>query len=131
VTLAGPSPDTLIDPIPVETLRREISATMRDWGRQILEDPEPYRNRFYQGYIVLSYCRMLHDLVEGRPGSKRAGADWAKVHLDARWSELIDRAWSGRPDPARSVRQEPDDADFRSTLRFVSYVNEIRRSRFD
>ena len=128
IRLAGPSPATLVDPIPVDALRREIRATIRDWGAQILEQPERYRNRFYQGFIVLSYCRMLHDLVVGRPGSKRAGAAWAQATLDPAWSALIDRAWGGRPNPAVGVREPPDSADFESTLRFVrSIIRESER----
>jgi len=122
VTLAGPHPATLIDPIPIEVLRREIGATIRDWGRQILDHPADYANRFYQGFIVLSYCRMLHDLMLGRTGSKRAGAEWAKATFDAAWSPLIDRAWGGRPDPATSVRSPADPADFQSTLEFVRFI---------
>jgi hypothetical protein len=77
IALSGPDPLTLIDPIPVDVLRREMLDTIQSWGQQILDQPDEYRNRFYQGFIVLSYCRMLHDVVEGRPGSKRAGAAWA------------------------------------------------------
>ena len=119
ITLAGPPPEPLIDPVPVDALRREIRRTMQQWGREILEHPDQYRNRFYQGYIVLNYARMLHDLMEGRPGSKRAGAAWAKATLDPAWTDLIDRAWATRPDPVASVRQPPDAADFERTLEFV------------
>jgi hypothetical protein len=122
LTLAGPAPKTLIDPIPVDALRREMRETICDWGGDILEDPELFRNRFYQGFIVLNYCRMLHDLREGHPGSKRAGATWAKANLDSAWSGLIDRAWNTRPDPAVSVRQPADAADFESTLQFVKLI---------
>jgi hypothetical protein len=112
----------------MDALRREIRDTMRDWGKQILDRPNRYRNRFFQGFIVLSYCRMLHDLVEGRPGSKQAGATWAKAALDPVWSPLIDRAWDGRPNPAVSVREPPDVTDFDSTLQFVrSIINESER----
>jgi hypothetical protein len=82
VALAGPDPATLVDPIPVETLRHEIMDTISGWGQQILAEPEHYNNRFYQTFIVLSYCRMLHDLHTGFPGSKRAGAEWAKANLE-------------------------------------------------
>jgi hypothetical protein len=119
VVLAGPSAATLVNPISADALRQEIRATMRDWGRQILRDPESYRNRFYQTYIVLSYCRMMHDLVNGYPGSKRAGAAWARATFGPAWSALIDRAWDGRPNPAASVREPADLTDFESTLRFV------------
>lgn len=116
VTLAGPSPALLIDPIPVATLRKEIMATIHDWGQEILANPDPFRNWFYQGFIVLNYCRMLHDLYRGFPGSKLAGAQWAKANLDPSWTGLIDRAWGGRPDPAVSVRQRADPKDFKARL---------------
>lgn len=122
VTLAGPPPRTLVAPIPVTMLRHDILTTMRDWGHTILSNPDQYNNRFYQTYIVLNYCRMLHDLHMGRPGSKRAGADWAKASLDPTWSGLIDRTWAGRPNPAVSVRQPADPADFQATLELIRYM---------
>jgi hypothetical protein len=122
VVLAGPAPASLIDPMPEEALRSEFFETLNHWGRVILDDPASYRNRFYQGFIVLNYCRMLHDLHRGYPGSKREGAEWAKSALDPSWSDLIDRAWDTRPDPGWQVRQPPDPEDFRRTLRFVAYV---------
>lgn len=122
VVLAGPGPATLVDPVPTDALRQEMRATIRDWGLEILARPERYRNRFYQGYLVLNYCRMLHDLIEGRPGSKRAGAAWATAALGPAWAPLIDRAWGGRPDPARTVREPADAADFDRTLQLVRLV---------
>lgn len=96
--------------------------------REILRDPAPYTNRFYQGYIVLNYCRMLHDLHRGYPGSKREGAEWAKSALDPSWSDLIDRAWDTRPDPAKQVRQPADPEDFRKTLKLVEHVMQASRA---
>jgi predicted nucleotidyltransferase len=128
VTLAGPPPKTLVDPIPNELLRAEIFETLTNWGQQILDDPTPYNNRFYQSFIVLSYCRMLHDIHRGYPGSKREGAEWAKTILGPSWSDLIDDSWDGRPDPAKKVRQPADPEDFKRTLRFIEYVmNESKR----
>lgn len=122
VTLAGPPPKTLVDPISEELLRAEIFETLTNWGRQILNDLAPYNNRFYQSFIVLSYCRMLHDLHRGYPGSKREGAEWAKSVLDPAWVDLIDGTWDARPDPARKIKQPADPQAFEETLRFVQYV---------
>jgi hypothetical protein len=127
ISLAGPEPAALVDPIPVEVLRREIRETIHDWGHQILENPEQFNNRFYQSFIVLSYCRMLHSLHTGRIGSKHAGAEWAKGALDPSWSGLIDRTWAGRPNPEVSVRQPADCADFQSTLEFVRHSMQLSR----
>jgi hypothetical protein len=124
VTLAGPDPATLVDPIPTDVLRQHIARAISDWGGEILDAPDRYRNRFYQGFIVLNLSRMLHDLVEGYPGSKRTGASWANANFDPKWWPLIDRAWSGRPNPAVSVREPADSADFAMTLDFVAYIVE-------
>lgn len=120
--LAGPPPKTLIDPISVEQLRQEIFEVITGWGREILADPEPYNNWFYQTFIVLSYCRMLHDLKAGSVGSKRTGAEWAKKNFNPSWSALIDRAWAGRPTPEYSIRKPADPKDFEMTLKFVEHI---------
>ena len=122
VTLAGPPPADLVDPIPVEALRGEILDDISKWGGEILAYPERYNNLFYQGFIVLNFCRMLHDLYKGYPGSKRAGAEWAKANLAPAWSGLIDRTWACRPNPAVSVRTPADPQDYESTLQFVEYI---------
>ncbi len=122
VTLVGPPPQSLVDPISADLLRKYIRDDMIEWGQAILADPDRFNNRFYQGFIVLSYCRMSHDLHTGTNESKRVGADWAKANLDPSWAGLIDRAWDCRPDPATSVRQPAAPEDFASTLAFVRYV---------
>ncbi len=122
VVLAGPAPATLIDPIPVTALRTEFLTAIRGRGQDILARPERYTSRFDQSYTVLTFCRMLHDLRNGYPGSKLAGAEWAKAHLDPSWAGLIDRTWAGRPNPEVSVRQSADPEDFQATLAFVRYI---------
>ena len=127
ISLAGPAPETLIDPIYEEILREENFATITTWGQAILDDPSPYNNWYYQSYIVLNFCRMLHDLHRGYPGSKWEGAEWAKTVFDPAWSDLIDRAWDGRPDPAQKIKQAADVEDFRRTLEFLEMI--IKESR--
>ena len=127
VTLTGSPPGTLIDPIPAELLREEILATMTDWGREIREHPDVYRNRFYQGFIALNYCRMWCDRTTGTVGSKKRGAEWAKARLDPSWHDLIDRAWATRPDPATSVRQAADPDDYARTIELMDLLIEKGR----
>lgn len=130
VTLCGPPPKTLVDAIPEVSLISEIFETLIHWGQQILDNPSPFRNRFYQGFIVLSYCRMLHDILTGHPGSKRQGAEWAKKNLDPKWAGLIDRAWLCRPIPERQIKEPPDPNDFNQTLNFVSHIMSESQKRF-
>lgn len=122
IVVSGPSPGPLIDPIAPNTLRAEIRNTLTGWGNELLADPEPFRNRFYQEYLVLNHCRMLHDLSEGRISSKRAGVEWAKSNLDRKWRGLIDTCWKDRQDsqdPSIAISQPADPAIFEHTLAFV------------
>ena len=129
VTFAGPSPKTLVDPVPVDKLHDEIREVISEWGKEILSNPERFNNRFYQSFIVLSYCRMLHDLQTGSLGSKRTGAEWAKTHLDPSWRGLIDRTWDARPNPEVTSRQPADAEDFERTLEFVRYGVELSKKK--
>jgi hypothetical protein len=122
IALSGPEAATLMSPIPDKELRREILAVVHDWGGEILANPEHFNNRFYQGFIVLSFCRMLHSLHTATIESKRRGAEWAKANLDPAWRDLIDRTWATRPVPEVSVRTPADPVDFTRTLEFVRYV---------
>jgi hypothetical protein len=122
VTMSGPAVETLLAPPPVLDLQQEIFDVITWWAAEIEAEPGRFANRFYQGFIVLSYCRMLHDLRTGSLGSKRAGADWAKLALNPAWRDLIDRAWHGRPRPELSVQKPADTRDFEQTRRFVQYV---------
>ncbi len=129
VVLAGPSPFSLVDPISTDMLRREISGEILMWGQYILDDPSRYANCFYQHYIVLNFARMLHDLHKGYPGSKREGAEWARLTLDPMWSDLIESTWKGRPKPEEKIRQPADPAAYDRTLQFVQYImNQCRAS---
>jgi hypothetical protein len=121
VTLFGPRPDLLVDPVSTDALRSEIYTVMHEWAAEIRAKPELYRNHFYQAFIVLSYCRMLHDFEAGSIGSKRTGAEWFKARA-RQWSGLIDRAWSGRPDPAASVRRAAEPNEFALTLQLMEHV---------
>lgn len=123
VTLAGPAPETLLDQVPREALRREIYTTMQERGQEILQAPDRVNNRFYQAYTVLSYCRMLHDLHRGQIGSKLAGAEWVIYQGLAReWDGLIERSWARRANPANWIGLPADEDDFAATLAFVRYM---------
>jgi len=124
VVLLGPDPATLVDPIPVERLRGEMLATLCDWAAQIRADPEAWNNRFYQGLIALTYCRIWCDLTLGSVGSKRRGAEWAKPRLKPAWVDLVDRAWATRPDPYTSSRTPADPDDYAATLNLTDWIVE-------
>lgn len=128
VVLAGPDPGTLTDPIPVAELRKDIYRTFARWADAIFADPEVIGSHFFQTFAVLSYCRVVNDIRRGEIGSKREGAEWAQAELDPEWHDLIDRAWLGRPDPARSVRRPADPMDVQRTVALIRVCLEEARA---
>lgn len=128
ITLKGPDPKTLLEPIGPKDLRQEIKDTMIGWGEDIAKLSEPFKNRFYQSYLVLNYARMLHNLHEARIDSKLKAVIWAKSNLDSKWFSLIDYCWKERQDTSISVKQPAVDEVFEKSLEFVKYVVELAKS---
>ena len=125
ITLAGPPPKELIDPIDPEELKREVWGKMQAWAGEYLGNPQILNNRWDQPYAVLSYCRMLHTLATGQVFSKPKSARWAQAALDPRWSGLIERAWADRPNPSLKIRQPAEPEDISQTLEFIRYALEV------
>lgn len=129
VALWGPAPRTLIAPVPADALRAEVLATMASWGRDLLADPAPLDNRWYQAFAVLWYCRALHTLETGRVTSKRAAVEWAMEALEAPWAGLIARAWAERPNTWANVHLAADPDEAAETHAFIGYaVERVRQA---
>lgn len=120
--IIGPDPKTLLGLIDPDDLRREIKETLIGWGPELIKNPEPFKNRFYQAFFVLNYCRVLQDLEEGRITSKLEGINWAKQHLDPKWIPLIDYCWKERQDTQISIRQPADPNIYNQVIDFVRYA---------
>lgn len=118
ITLAGPAPRTLIDPVSPEELRQAALAVLQGWAAQILDTPAEIDSRGYQSYTVLTLCRILYTLQNGSVASKPVAARWAQETLDPRWIPLIERAWLGRQ--KGGVKAEPHDVN--ETLEFIRYT---------
>ena len=111
VTLAGPEPSTLVDPVPVEEMRafarRSIGSFMADFDTWMTLDLA-----WGQRYAVSSYCRMLATLDTAEVLSKKAALLWGQEHLDPRWHDLLQAAIDERAeyDPdARANRARVDE----------------------
>lgn len=118
ITLAGPAPNTLIDPVGPEQLRQAMLAVLRSWAAPLLANPARIQGRGYQSYIVLSLCRILYTLEHGTIASKRVAARWAQASLGPAWAYVIERAWEGRHDPGSAASQE----DLSATLALIRFV---------
>ena len=120
ITLAGPAPQTLIDPVSANDLRQAMLVILKGWASQILDDPAQIKHRGGQSYTVLSLCRILYTLQYGTVVSKHVAARWAQEALDSEWTPLIERTWAGRHNPG--LEASPDDVE--GTLEFIRYALE-------
>jgi hypothetical protein len=121
VTLSGPEPRTLIDPVTPEMLRTEVRATM-DLALSL--GLEPMSMKAWQSFWVGLYCRMAHTLATGQVWSKKASAAWAQSHFGPDWAPLIARAQAIK-EGDRDVAMEPaDPAEVAATRAFVRHVVE-------
>src|SRR5688572_25625756 len=120
ITLVGPAPQTLIDPVLPNDLRQAMLSILHGWATQILNHPNKINSRGYQSYVVLSLCRILYTLQLGDVVSKPVAAQWAKETLGDPWVSLIERAWIGRHHPEASAELE----DINGTLDFIRFTLE-------
>jgi hypothetical protein len=120
MTLAGPAPQTLIDPVSPSDLRQATLAILNRWAAQILKEPARIKQRGGQTYTVLSMCRILYTLRYGTVVSKQQAARWAEETLSNRWAPLIEQAWEGRHNPGADASLD----QVNETLDFIRYALE-------
>jgi len=118
VTLLGPDPQSLIDPISVEELRGAVRTRIRDWAEWAAQpdNPEWLPPRSHQAYVVETMCRALYTLAFGELASKLRASAWAVSALPEPWRTLVQSSRAGRADP------RPDPAAIPHVLRFVKWV---------
>ena len=102
ITVYGPEPSTLIDPISAEDLRRSMS-TWTDWLPSLLADPGQVRSRGYQSYIVLTLARILYTQTTGKLTSKPVAVEWMRKRYIGEWDGLLEDAWEGRMNPQAPI----------------------------
>ncbi len=95
VTIAGPDPRTIVDPVAPSDLRGAAEGFL-EWLSGLTADSVPMASRGYQSYVVLTVCRILYTLAHADVASKSTAVVWARQTLDARWHWLIDEAVQGR-----------------------------------
>ena len=117
VTLFGPPPQDIIEPISHDEFMHAIKANALAWGEWIHD----MDNRKSQAYAILTMCRALYTWKNGEQVSKKQAALWAQHQLPA-WSHLIQNALLWREDWRNE--QVDHEATFDETKRFVDAVRE-------
>ena len=114
VTLFGPAPKTIIEPISKDEFLGSIQAQVKAWGEWTYD----VHHRNSQAYAILTMCRALYTLRYGVQVSKKQAALWAEKEFPE-WAVLIEQALMWR----EAWRDEDVDheATFEETLGFVRF----------
>jgi predicted nucleotidyltransferase len=110
VTLLGPDPTTLIDPIAREELVVAVRERLPDWdvwaGQP--DDPEWSLPRSHKAYVVETMCRALFTLATGELCSKPRAVAWALGALPEPWRTTVERSRAWRTDATRDPAIVPE-----------------------
>ena len=90
VAVAGPPPQTLIDPVQSNELREAVRGILREWWMPMLVDAPLLQNSFYRCYAVLTMSRTLYTIRHGAMLARPKGAD-ETVGGRARSPQAIER----------------------------------------
>lgn len=123
VTIAGPDPKTLIDPVSPGDLRSAAGAELRARLQHWTDGSWPREDLAYlgaQAFEIEIVCRATFTMERGQVSSKRAAVDWALASLPERWGDLIE--WSqGHP---RDLRR--DETRVPEVLELLGWAAEKR-----
>jgi hypothetical protein len=120
VTLAGPDPRTLIDPLDSDVLRRAVLPIPVIWLGLAYHDPAWLawlRERANQAFVALTLCRLLYTLDTGGVASKPEAARWVQQMLGGPWAGLLARSLAGQHDSAPIP-----DRDLTDTVALIGYT---------
>lgn len=92
ITMAGPDPRSLIDPISPDDLRQSARGILLEWWEPQLTNTHRLHSREYQAYAALTMCRAFYTIENGAVAPKTAAARWAIDRLGERWRDLIESA---------------------------------------
>jgi hypothetical protein len=114
ITLSGPPPRDLIDPVSADDLKLAVIGILREWWSLPLPCPERFDAVEYRVYAVLTMCRAIYTLNRGETGSKPQSARWAIARLGDPWACLIRRVMEWQPGDESINRKE--------TLDFIEFT---------
>jgi hypothetical protein len=94
VTLTGPDPRTLIDPVSAEEIREAVRTRLGDWVEfaEHPEDPHWWQPLGHCAYVVETMCRAAYTLATGELCSKPRAVAWALETFPEPWRSTVERS---------------------------------------
>jgi predicted nucleotidyltransferase len=100
ITLFGPDPNALIDPISSQDVRAAVYARLRDWAdwTNHSNDPDWKLGPGHKKYVVETMCRALYSIAFGELSNKRLAVAWALETFPEPWRSTVERSQIWRDD---------------------------------
>lgn len=114
VVVTGPSLATLLDPVDRDELHSALREMLAKWWWPLLADPAWLQQRSKQPFAILTLCRTIYALEQGKVASKPVAARWCQQRLGQEWSGVIEWALT-TPYPATADH-------LATTLRLIQYT---------
>jgi Domain of unknown function (DUF4111)/Nucleotidyltransferase domain len=110
VTLLGPDPKTLIDPVTSDEIQAAIRDNMLRWVTWINDpdDPDWLLPRGHKAYVVETMCRALYTLATCELAGKPRAVAWALETLPEPWRATVERSQSWRNDQTVDLSIAPE-----------------------
>ena len=127
VTLLGPDPKTLIDPIDAEEIREAVRDELRERLRHWTDGSWPREEMLHRGaqaFEVETVCRALYTLATGELPTKPQAVAWALAAAPKPWRALIEWARVYRGDGTRDAAKIEDVMSFLEWA--ASRVNDLK-----
>lgn len=121
VTVFGPDPHELIDPVSRDEMRGALQAMAETWWRPERDHPSWVAQIRNQPFAILTMCRSLYLLEHGDVASKAVAGRWAQKVLGDAWIEPIEWALTWPRDSATDHT--------RATQTLIAYTLERLRQR--
>lgn len=120
VTLVGPCPVELVDPVPEDVLREQARAGLATLTDDVLGWCPP-TIAWCQRYLVVQASRSLYTVRTAQVASKRDALRWAMMHGDPRWRPLLQQVLADR-DLGWDPEDRPRPGSLDAAREFAAYV---------
>jgi predicted nucleotidyltransferase len=117
LTLFGPDPKTIIEPVSKKEFIQAVKSHVENWNEWVKD----MKNKYAQSYAILTMCRALYAYKNGDQVSKRQAAEWVQKELP-QYSELVKNALYWREIGKRDKQEDPEN--YPKTEEFVNFVRE-------
>jgi hypothetical protein len=121
ITLVGPDPTTLVDPVPGEVVQEAMRRLLAGAGEHLVQRGS-LETAGAQRYVVATCARMLHTIDTGQITSASQALHWALESLDERWHPLIAQVLAERAHPDDD---RPRRGSAAATAEFARYAQQV------